>query len=59
MVLRDIKASADAAVTMLGVPGELKHKAEGNTLTVTMPELGPDEAPCRYAYTFKITCKKL
>jgi alpha-L-fucosidase len=55
LVLRDIKAPADAVVTMLGVPGALKHKIEGTTLTVSMPELGPDEAPCRHAFTVKIT----
>ena len=26
-----------------------------NTLRITTPRIGPDEAPCRYAYTFKIT----
>jgi alpha-L-fucosidase len=55
MVLRDVKVPADAVVTMLGVPGALKHKVEGNTLTVTMPELGPDQAPCRHAFTLKVT----
>jgi hypothetical protein len=39
---------------MLGVPGELKTSIQGNTLTITTPNLGPDAAPCRYAHTFKI-----
>jgi alpha-L-fucosidase len=55
VVLRDIRVPADASVTMLGVPGTLKPKVEGSTLTVTMPPLGPDSAPCRHAYTLKIT----
>ena len=55
LVLRDIQVPADAAVTMLGVPGELPHRVAGNTLTIQMPELSPDQAPCRYAYSFKIT----
>ncbi|MGO9115681.1 MAG: alpha-L-fucosidase [Thermoguttaceae bacterium] len=55
LVLRDIRAPADVAVTMLGVPGGLVHKVEGDMLTVTMPDLGPDGAPCRHAYVIKIT----
>ena len=55
LVLRDIRVPADTAVTMLGVPGELAHKLEGDVLTVTMPDLGPDGAPCRHAYVIKIT----
>ena len=54
LVLRDLKVPNDAQVTMLGVPGELKHKLKGSTLTITTPDLTPDAAPCRYAYTFKI-----
>ena len=54
LVLRDIKVPKDVKVTMLGVPGEVKHSLTGTTLTITTPELAPDAAPCRYAYTFKI-----
>ncbi|MGA2619349.1 MAG: alpha-L-fucosidase [Thermoguttaceae bacterium] len=55
LVLRRIRVPGDAAVTMLGVPGKLARKLEGDTLTVTMPDLGPDAAPCRHAYVIKIT----
>ena len=55
LVLRDVKVPADSIVTMLGVPGALTRSIDGNTLTITTPDLGPDAAPCRYAYTFKIT----
>ena len=51
LVLRDVKVPADAKVTMLGVPGELKYKVDGKTLTITMPDLAPDAAPCRHAFT--------
>jgi alpha-L-fucosidase len=54
LVLRDLNVPGDAKVTMLGVPGELKTSIQSNTLTITTPDLGPDAAPCRYAYTFKI-----
>ena len=59
LVLRDIRVPADAAVTMLGVPGKLAHKVEGDVLTVTMPDLGPDGAPCRHAYVIKITVREV
>jgi alpha-L-fucosidase len=55
LVLHDVKVPADSIVTMLGVPGPLKRSIDGNTLTITTPDLGPDAAPCRYAYTLKIT----
>ncbi len=54
LVLRDVKVPAGAKVTMLGVPGELKCKVEGTTLTITTPDLAPDAAPCRNAFVFKI-----
>jgi alpha-L-fucosidase len=52
--LRGIRVPAQPKVTMLGVPGALKTTTRGDTLTITMPDLGPDEAPCRYAYTLRI-----
>lgn len=54
LVLRDIKVPAGAAVTMLGVPGTLATSQTGDALTIQLPDLGPDGAPCRYAYAFKI-----
>ncbi len=54
LVLRQIRAPGDTAVTMLGVPGTLKSRLDGDTLTITTPELGPDEAPCRHAFVFKV-----
>ena len=27
----------------------------GDTLTITTPNLGPEDAPCRHAFAFKIT----
>ena len=55
LVLRNVRVPADATVSLLGMPGVLKHTLSDNTLTIQTPELGPDEAPCRYAYAFKIT----
>ncbi len=55
LVLRDIRVHRDSVVSMLGVPGTLKTSLAGDVLTITLPEFGPDEAPCQYAYAFKIT----
>jgi alpha-L-fucosidase len=54
LVLHGVRAPADAKVTMLGVPGTLKTATAGDALAITSPDLGPEEAPCRHAYVFKI-----
>ena len=54
-VIRNVRVPADAPVTMLGVPGRLETSCEGTTLTVVLPKLNPDQAPCRYAYTLRIS----
>ncbi len=54
LVLRNVKVPANAAATMLGVDGTLKTQLDGTTLTITTPDLGPEAAPCRHAFTFKI-----
>lgn len=59
LVLRGVKAPAGAPVTMLGVDGPLTARLEGTTLTITLPDLGPEDAPCRHAYAFKIAAAEL
>jgi alpha-L-fucosidase len=54
LVLRGVKAPADVKVSLLGVPGTLKSVVKGDTVTITTPDLGPDGAPCRHAFTFKV-----
>ena len=54
LVLRDVKVPANATVTMLGVPGVLNTRVDGNSLVVETPTLSPDAVPCRHAYAFKI-----
>jgi alpha-L-fucosidase len=54
LVLRGVKAPANPLVTMLGVNGALRAKLTGDTLTIATPELGPEGAPGRDAFTFKI-----
>jgi hypothetical protein len=40
---------------MLGVPGVLKTSMKKNGLTITTPDLGPEQAPCQHAFVFKIS----
>ncbi len=53
--LRNVKVPAQTTVTMLGVTTPLTAKVDGNKLTITLPELGPEDTPCRHAFAFKIT----
>ena len=55
LVLRNVKAPANAKVEMLGVAGTLKASLKKDTLTITTPDLGPDQAPCQHAFVFKIS----
>ena len=55
LVLHGVKVPAGATVTLLGVPGALKTTQAGDTLTITTPDLGPEGAPCRHAFAFKLT----
>ena len=59
LVIRDVETPADVEVTMLGVPGRLRATREGRNLVIETPALGPEEAPCRYAYAFKIVGARL
>ncbi len=54
LVLRKVKVPASATVTMLGVDGALQTQLDGTTLTITLPDLGPEGAPCRHAFAFQI-----
>lgn len=55
LVLRGVKVPANATVTMLGVPNALKTSLTGDTLTITTPAFGPEDAPCHHAFAFKIS----
>jgi alpha-L-fucosidase len=54
-VLRDVRVPPGAEITMLGVPGTLAWRDTGDGgVEITMPDLGPDEAPCSHAFSLKI-----
>lgn len=54
LVLRDVRVPAGAVVTLLGVDAPLAYAVRGADVEITLPDLGPDEAPGRYAYTVKL-----
>jgi alpha-L-fucosidase len=54
VTIRNIKVPADAQVTMLGLNTPLKTRMQGTTLFIEVPQLMPQNLPCRYNYTFKI-----
>jgi alpha-L-fucosidase len=59
LAIHNIKVPENAQVTLLGVPGVLKHQVKGTELTVDLPVLNGDQLPCQYAYAFKITGAEL
>ncbi|AOS45851.1 Alpha-L-fucosidase [Lacunisphaera limnophila] len=54
LVLRGVSVPAGAQLTMLGLPGALAYAVQGGDVEVTLPDLGPDAAPCQHAYTIKL-----
>ncbi|TWU36036.1 Alpha-L-fucosidase [Novipirellula artificiosorum] len=54
LVLKGIKASPDAVVSLLGV-GDLSWQQAGEDLVITMPKLNPSKMPCQHAWTFKVS----
>lgn len=54
LTLRGVRTPIAPTVTLLGINGALKTERLGDALTVTMPDLPPDGAPCRHAYVLKI-----
>lgn len=55
LLIKDMKLSKNTKVTLLGTNIEVKYKQEGKNVVLEVPYLTPDELPCSYAYTFKIT----
>jgi alpha-L-fucosidase len=52
--LRGIEAPLHPRVTLLGLARPLEAAMDGDTLSIALPEFGPEEAPCRHAFAFKI-----
>lgn len=59
IVLRNVQAPANAAVTLLGYDRPLEATVAGTSVTIRVPQVGPEALPCRYAYAFRIAGAKL
>lgn len=54
LALRNVRIPADARITLLGLAGPLQAQVQNDALQITMPELGPDDLPCRHAFVLRI-----
>ncbi|HOW68870.1 MAG TPA: alpha-L-fucosidase [Candidatus Paceibacterota bacterium] len=59
LVIRDVTASNNTQVTMLGLSGELKYRTRGKNLEIQIPAVDIDHVPCLHAYAFKMTGAEL
>ncbi len=55
ITLKDVPASAETVVTMLGLAGRLNWHAVGPDLVVEPPKVAADELPCAHASVLKVT----
>ncbi len=55
LVLKNVRAQSGATVTLLGHEGKLDWRQEGPNLVLTPPRLTPSQAPCQYAFVFKVS----
>jgi alpha-L-fucosidase len=54
VTIKNVKLPPTCNIVMLGVPGSLSYKTEGNNLVISVPRLEPNQLPCQHAYVFKI-----
>ena len=54
LVLRNVTIPQNSTVTMLGVKGALKYEIKGRDVVIHPPDVRPEAAPCRYAFTLKL-----
>ncbi len=55
LILKDVAASKNTVVTMLGLKKPLRWKAVDGNIVIDVPQLSVDQLPCEYAYSFKLT----
>jgi len=55
LLLKDVGSSKDTVVTMLGLDGPVEFEAVGGDIAIDVPRLGVGEAPCEYAYVFRVS----
>ncbi len=57
--IRNVKAPSNYTVSLLGSKAVVEAKLQGEDLVITVPWLSPQDLPCNYADTFKITGAEL
>ncbi len=55
MVVRDVVSAEKTEVSLLGVEKRLTWQQVGTTITIDLSEIGINDLPCDYVYTFKLT----
>ncbi|HEX2970787.1 MAG TPA: alpha-L-fucosidase, partial [Tepidisphaeraceae bacterium] len=53
--LKNVKTAPESSVQLLGLPDNLPAQTLNGNLVITLPQLPPDQLPCKYAWTLKIT----
>lgn len=56
--LKDVTPAESAKITMLGVDGELNWTQDGDDVVISLPDFGPNDAPCEHAYVLKVSAVK-
>ena len=54
LVLRDVTIPPGTRVTLLGHDAGLRWARVGNDVEITLPDFGPEDAPCEHAFVIKI-----
>ncbi len=55
LVLKNLKASPNTEITLLGHEGALTWKKDGENIVIETPRLSPDDASPQKIYAFKVT----
>lgn len=57
LLIRDMKIESNSVVTLVGTNQKINFTQKGKDVILDIPNLTPDELPCEFAYTFKISKK--
>ena len=55
LTVKDVDTSARTTVSLLGCPKKISWKQSGSGIEIDLANIGVNDLPCQYIYTFKIT----
>ena len=55
LTIRNMKISEGTVITLLGTSLKINYEQKGKDIILNVPNLSPEELPCKYAYTFRIS----